>query len=228
MGISLESFDLGSFDFSIILDKIYSYVGIFLLLIVLGGLIFGFTFMKKKDKDKRGKFKIGWWHEIGERMEPSKMDEVDEIVIPGTTLRIFFNEKKDLWIPRFTRGVSANLYYVLLTPTNQVVNFVIPSLSKTLREANLEFDHTDMLWAAENSREYIKRNYKDKSTKWWQLYQNTIATAILIMVMTFSFIIIIYFMRGIVVDMGNVAAQLGEYALKSCQNAQTSGVVTAN
>lgn len=226
--ISLENFDLGSIDFGFIIDKIYSYVGIFLLLLVLGGLIGAFFVMKRKGKEKQGKFKIGWWHEIGERMEPSKMDEVSEIVIPGTTLRIFFNEKKDLWIPRFTRGISANLYYVLLTPTNQMVNFTIPSLSKDLKNANLEYDHTDMLWAAENSREYIKRNYKDKATKWWQLYQNTIATAAIIVIITFSFVIIIYFMKGIVEEMGNVAAQLGEYSLKACQNAQTSGVVGGN
>lgn len=217
-----------SFDFSSIVDKVYHYLGIFLLLLVLGGVVAAFIFMKKKDKSSEGKNKIGWWHEIGPLMEPGKMDEVNERVIPGTTLRIFYNEKKDLWIPRFTRGITSKLYYVLITPTHQMVNFVIPSLSSDLKRANLEYDHTDMLWAAENSREYIKRNYKDKSVKWWQLYQNTIATAILIFVMTFSLIMIVYFMRGLVVDMRGVAATLGDAALRACENAQTSGVVGAN
>jgi len=217
----------GSFDVSSIVDKIYNYLGIFLLLLVLGGVVGVFIIIKRKGQAKEGQSKIGWWHEIGDRMEPNKMDQVDERVIPGTTLRIFFNEKKDLWIPRFTRGITKDLYYVLITPTHQMVNFVIPSLSSDLKRANLEYDHTDMLWAAENSREYIKRNYKDKAVKWWQLYQNTIATAILIFVMTFSMVIIIYFMRGIVVDMRGVATTIGEYAVKTCQNSQTSGVIGA-
>lgn len=220
-------FSFAAFDFSSIVDKIYYYLGIFLLLAVVGGVVFAFIYIKRRNKDVEGKSKVGWWHEVGARMEPGKMDVVDERVIPGTTLRIFYNDKKDLWIPRFTRGITANLYYVLITPTHQMVNFTIPSLSSDLKRANLEYDHTDMLWAAENSREYIKRNYKDKSVKWWQLYQNTIATAILIFVMTFSMIMIIYFLRGLVVDMRGVAGALGDAALKACQNAQTSGVVGA-
>lgn len=217
----------GSFDFSGLLDKVFSFLGIFVLLIVLGGIVMALVILRKRKKNVGNTFKIGWWYEMGDRMEPGVMDEVEEIVIPGTILRIFHNKKKDLWIPRFTRGVSKNLYYVLLTPTNQMVNFTIPSLSKTLKNANLEYDHTDMLWAAENSREYIKRNYQDKAVKWWQLYQNTIATAALIMIITFSFILIIYFMRGMIEDMGSVAATLGNAALKACQNAQTSGVMGA-
>jgi len=216
-----------SFNSGAIVDKIYSFLGVFLLLVALGGIVTAFVIIKKKGKNKGNGFKIGWWYEVGGRMEPSTMDEVEEIIIPGTVLRIFHNKKKDLWIPRFTRGISKNLFYVLLTPTNQMVNFTIPSLSQDLKIAKLEYDHTDMLWAAENAREYIKRNYKDKAVKWWQLYQTTIATAVLLAMMTFCFILIIYFMRGLMADMGDIAKTLGSKALEACANARTSGVVAA-
>jgi hypothetical protein len=220
--------NLGSmFNLSWMIEKIYLFVGIFLLLAVIGGTITALLILKRRAKDQRGKSKVGWWYEVGDYMQPGEMDDVEEIVIPGTTLRIFFNDQKDLWIPRFTRAIKENLYYVLLTPTNQMVNFRLKSISNDLKTAKTEYDHTDMLWAAENSREYIKRNYKDKSVKWWQLYQNTIAVAGLILIMTFCFVLIVYFMRGIVVDMGNVANSLGNYAMQACTRAQTSGVVAA-
>jgi len=83
-----------------------------------------------------------------------------------------------------------------------------------------------MLWAAENTREFIKRNYKDKSIKWWQAYQGAITTAIYIVILTFSFVVIIYMMRGIVKDLGVVSGTIAEAVKTSCSNAFDSGVVT--
>ena len=218
-----------SFDFSGIIDKVYFFVGIVLIFIVLGagvGLVWFLRAKKKKDIEV---INIGWWREVSgtERIEPSRMDEVVEIVIPGTTLRIFYCKKRDLWLPRFSRGVKSDLYYVLLTPTQQMVNFTLKSLTKDLKEANLDYDHTDMIWAAENAREFIKRNYKDKSVKWWQAYQGVITIAIYLLIMTFSFVIIIYFMRGIVEDIGTVANTMSEAVKTACQNTATSGVIPA-
>ncbi len=227
MGVSdfASSFKLGNIDFSGLLNKVYAYAGIFILLVIVGGIIFAYFAIRSKKKNKGEKFHIGWWRDNGNRMERDHVIDVDEIVIPGTSLRIFHNSKKDIWIPRFTKTVGGKMYYVCLTSTNQMINFDIPSLDMELKRANVDYkDPTGALWAAENSREYIKRNYRDKSVPWWQLYQTTIATAAMIVIMAFSFILIIYFLRGIVVDLGVVANQLGEYTKQACQNAQTSGV----
>lgn len=217
----------GSIDVSGLWDKVITFAGVFVGILIFGGIIAAFFVLKAKKKKQGETFKIGWWVELGDRMETSHVDEVQEIIIPGTTLRIFYNKKKDLWIPRFTRGVGRKLFYVCMTANNQMVNFSIPRLNKDKKEAELEYDHTDMLWAAENSREYIKRNYKDKAVKWWQLYQNTIATAALIIIFTFCFIMIIFFMRNIMQDLGALVGQVGNLVETACTNTQTSGVVGA-
>ncbi len=220
---------LGGFNLSWVVEKVYFFAGIFLLFAIIGGLVIAFFSLKSKKGKQKDIKKVGWWQEVTgtESMEPGRMDEVEEIVIPGTPLRVFYCKKRDLWLPRFARGVSKDLFYVLLTPTQQMVNFTLKSLTSDLKQANLDYDHTDMLWAAENAREFIKRNYKDKSVKWWQLYQNTIATASLILVITFSFLLIIYFMRGMAQDLGTVAAVINEAVKTSCANAATSGVSPA-
>ncbi len=220
---------LGDFNLSWIIEKVYFFVGLFFLFAIIGGIVITFFHLKTKKGKQKDTKKVGWWQEVTgtESMEPSRMDDVEEIVIPGTPLRVFYCKKRDLWLPRFSRGVSKDLFYVLLTPTQQMVNFTLKSLSSDLKEANLEYDHTDMLWAAENTREFIKRNYRDKSVKWWQLYQNTIAVAGLMLIFTFSFLLILYFMRGMMQDIGAVAGTISEAVKTSCANAATSGVMPA-
>lgn len=220
---------LASFNPSIIVDKIYFYAGIALLMVALGALFFGMYYIKNKHKKDQNAINITWWVEVtGKKtMEPSRTDIVEEIVLPGTILRLFYCKKKDLWLPRFSRGIKQDLFFVGLTPTQQMVNFTIKGISEDLKNAELDYDHTDMIWAAENAREFVKRNYKDKSVKWWQLYQGVITTAAFIMVMTFSLVIIIYFMRGIVEDMSLLFGQLNNAVQTSCAKAMTSGVAPA-
>lgn len=216
-----------SFDLSLIISRIYFFVGLFFLLLIVGGIVAGIWFVRSKDKKQKDTKNVGWWVEVSgaERMEPTRMDKVEEIIIPGTTLRVFYCKKRDLWLPRFNKGITKDLFYVLITPTGKMVNFTLRSLGKDLREADLDHDNTDMMWAAENTREFIKRNYRDKSVKWWQAYQGVITTAVYILIMTFSMVIIIYFMRGIVEDIGQVANTMAEAVKTSCANAATSGVI---
>ncbi len=220
---------LDGFNPSIIIDKIYFFTGIVLLMVALGGLFFGMWFIKNKHKKDASSMKVTWWVEVtGKKtMEPSRTDIVEEIILPGTVLRLFYCKKRDLWLPRFSRGINKDLFFVGLTPTQQMVNFTIKGISEDLKSANLDYDHTDMIWAAENTREFVKRNYKDKSVKWWQLYQGVLTTAAYILIMTFSLVIIIYFMRGIVEDMGLLFGQIENTLENSCARAMTSGVVPA-
>lgn len=220
-----NSFGLAGFDSGAIVSKIYYWGGISLLLVFFGIVLALFYYVWRRNKASLDKITIGWWEEVGEHMEPSFKENVEEIILPGSILRIFYGKKRNIWLPRFSRGVGKNLYYVAKTKNGQMVNFVLGNLAKNLKEADLEFDHTDMLWAAENAREFIKKNYADKATTWWQLYQNTISTAALIFIFTLCFLAIIYFMRGIVVDIGGVASTLGNVLKEACTNAQRSGLV---
>ncbi len=132
------------------------------------------------------------------------MDKVQEIIIPGTRLRVFYVKSRDMWLPRFTRGLTKDLFYVAITENRELVNFTLGSITANMKEAGLVYDHTDMIWASENIREFIKRNYRDKSTPWWKAYQGVITTAIYIIILTFSFVVILYFMRELIGDIGNL------------------------
>ena len=219
----------GSFDISSIIDKVYFFVGIFFLFAIIGGIIGTFLIVRSRNAKQKDMKKIGWWEEVSgtQRMEPTRMDDVEEIIIPGTTLRVFYCKKRDLWLPRFSRGISKDLFYVLLTPSQQMINFTLKSIGSDLKEANLDYDHTDMIWAAENAREYIKRNYKDKAVKWWQLYQGVITVAAYILIMTFCVVLIIFFLKGLVDKIGNLIGVAENVLSESCARTVTSGVTPA-
>lgn len=203
---------------------------------VIGGFacvigLFVFLYFKKRNKEKQKNAKqIGWWEEINNRLEPGEMDQAEEIIIPGTSLVVFYIKKKKFWLPRFTRGIKKNLFYITRTRNGEIVNFTIRGIEKDMIDAGLEYDHFDMKFAAENTREFIKRNYKDKSVPWWKEYKEIISTGILLLVITFCFIMIIFFMRDMLKDMGTylgpISDSLNNIADKfnSC-NAVGSGVV---
>ena len=222
-----NSFGFAGLDFSVMVDKIYYFIGLSLLLIVIGGAFTLIYYLRIKGKNKIGSKKIGWWAEVGERLEPEHVENVEEIVIPGTLLKVFYGKKRNIWLPRFNRGVSKDLFYVAKTKEGQMVNFELTNLREDLKKAKLDFDHTDMLFSAENMREFIKKNYEDPSQKWWQLYKDTITTAVFILVMTMSLVIIIFFLRGVVEDIGAVSSQLGSILEQSCVAAKGSGIVPA-
>jgi hypothetical protein len=213
-----------NFDFSIIIDKVYFFLGIFLIIAVIGGAIGGFLYLRSKKNNNKDMKTLYWWEQTPSSLLPISMMEVEEIIIPGTTLRVFYNKEKDLWLPRFTRGITPTLFYIAMTPNRQMVNFSMPNLNAALEKAELEIDHTDMLWAAENTREFIKRNFKDKSIKWWQAYQGVITTAIFILIMTFSLAIILYMMKGLVGQIGGLLSTANEAVKTSCANAFSSGL----
>lgn len=215
----------GSINFGAILDKIYFFGALVILFLLIGGIGFALWYIRsRKNKDTDYK-EIWWWEEAMKGPTPTRIDKAEEIIIPGTSLRVFYVKKKDLWLPRFTKGITKDLFFVGMTPNRQMVNFTLGSFSTNMKDANLQTDNTEMLWAAENTREFIKRNYKDKSTKWWKEYQGVITTAIYILVMTFSFILIIYFLKDLIQDVGALISTADNLLKNSCQNALSSGVV---
>ena len=228
----MAGIDLADFGFSIsgigsLFETLLTWIGILVLIIFVAGMVF--VAMKwKKDKKDPAKKQIGWWEEIQGRLIPTTMDDAKEIIIPGTRLRVLYIKSKDMWLPRFTRGITKDLFYVALTPKREMVNFSLKSISKDMAEAGLDYDHTDMIWASENLREFIKRNYRDKSTPWWKEYQGVITTAIYIIILTFSFVIILYFMKEMVGEMSNILAGIDNLLAKmnSC-NPQGSGIAPA-
>lgn len=180
----------------------------FIIILCLGVGYFIIT----RNKKKKGKLikKIGWWEEIQGNMTPLKIDEAEEITIPNTNLKAFYIKKFDMWLPRFTIPISQDLFYVCITKTREIINFKLKSLSKDLKEANLEYDHTDMRWANENLAEHIKRNYRDKAVKWWREYKDVIQIVIFVMVMTLSLVIVLLMMSNLAEKIGEIGKMLGD------------------
>lgn len=192
---------------------------IFVGIIIIGTIIFFIINWKKKQK-KGNLVEIGWWEEITENMIPLTVDKAEEIIIPGTSLRVFYIKSKDMWLPRFTRPIKPKLFWVVITPNREIVNWTPKPIGKDMKEAGLNYDHTDMRWAAENTKDWIKRNFRDKSTPWWREYKGVIAGVAYILVTTFCLGVILYLWKGLVNEMGGITAQLG----KQCMQVMGQGV----
>lgn len=199
--------------------------------IALGVLIvvavFTFVFFRYKNKQAKGTEKeIHWWEETSQGLVPVKCDIAEEISIPGSSLKLFHIKKTNTWLPRFSHGITPKTFFVAITKNREIVNFTLKSLDKDMKEAGLVYDHTDMRWAAENLREFVKRNYRDKSVPWWREYQGVISTAVFIVIMTASLGVILYLMRGLMQDLGSIAGQISDAAsrLDMC-SPTTSGII---
>lgn len=221
---------LPNFDSTRIIDIVFNVLkgaGIAILVASVAFLFFYFRW-KSKSKSKNPDIEIHWWEEVQGRMIPMRMDKAEEISVPGTNLKMFYIKASNTWLPRFTKGIAPRVFFVGVSENKEIINFTLQSLSSSMREARLSYDHTDMRWAAENMRDFVKRNYKDKATPWWREYKDIITTAIFILLMTFSLIIIIYFMRGIVQDMSALQGSINN-AINQLQMClpQGSGVSAA-
>ena len=157
VGVDLADFGLSNINIGSVIDKILTWFMVIFVIVIIAGLVFFFMKWKKDKKDPARK-QIGWWEEVQGKLIPIAMDNAKEIIIPGTRLRVFYIKSKDMWLPRFTRGITKDLFYVAITPKRELINFTLTSISEDMAKAGLEFDHTDMIWASENLREFIKRN----------------------------------------------------------------------
>ncbi len=219
LGDFLPSFDIFNFFSNLVNLMVVAVV----LVVGAAVIFFGFRY---RAKNKQGiKKQIHWWEELGGSLVKVRIDSATEMSIPGTSLKLFYVKDKDLWLPRFTRGVSPHEFYVALTPNKEIVNFSLTGIGESLKAAGLDHDHTDMRWAAENLREFVKRNYRDKAVPWWKEYANVISTAIYILIMTFSMILIMFFLKGVIGDISQLASSIGGLIDKADALSATSGVV---
>ena len=214
---------LGGFSLTSLFSSAKNIASVVIVLIVCAGIAYYYMNKSKKIKNKVIK-KIGWWEEINGRLVTLSMDEAEEIIIPGTNLRAFYIKKRDMWLPRFTRAINQDLFYLAITKNREIVNFTLKSLEESMKEAGLDYDHTDMRWANENTREFIKRNYRDKSIPWWKEYKDVIATVVILAVMVFGFVIIIYFLGGLVEKIGLIADKVNNI-LDTANKVGSSGII---
>lgn len=181
--------DLG-IDFGSILKGAVGFVSILLLGILCAVILF-FVLKHRKDKVLYNK-EIHWFEEVNGVFVPLDDDVAKELTIPGTNIQVFYIKKKDLYMPRLTKRMGKNSYWVGIKNNKEVVNFTLKNLNEDMTEANLDYDHTDMRYALTNLLDLIKRNYKDKSIPWWREYKEVISLVVLIFALSLSFFFLLY------------------------------------
>lgn len=209
-------------------ENLISGIGLFfgaIITFLFVGVIGGFIFYKRKEKQEYNK-KIFWFEEVQGHMVPIDEDSAKELIVPGTSVAVFYIKKKDLYLPRGTRKMGKDAYWYAIRDNREIVNFSMKNLNEDMKEAGLDYDHTDQRYAWVNLREMIKRNYRDKSVVWWKEYKDIIATAIFIIIMTFAFWFLIHKI-GVLMGRADQILQRSEDIYKLAQQTLGSGVAPA-
>ncbi len=225
MGV-LDSIGVGGglgIDFGSWLSGAGAFIGLLILFCIVGVIFFTVYYLKKQKKLYNKK--IFWFEEVAGGMIPIGEDNAAEITLPGTNIQVFYIKQKDLFLPRPVKRMGKDAYWFAIRNNREVVNFAMKNINDEMKEANLDYDHTDMRYALTNLKELIKRNYRDKSQTWWREYKDVIALVILIFMLTLSFIFIIARVAelidkvGILIDHANILVQSAQ------SKSATSGVI---
>lgn len=164
------------------LSTFAKFLGIGVLLAVFIGL-----WLYNKNNKKLYNKNIPIFEEVNGQFQhrPKLDDQAMELTIPGTTVRVFHLKKHNIYLPRGTIMMADGEYWYGIRKNREWVNFAIKNLNKEMKEAGLDYDHTDMIYANNQLKKLLAKSYKKE--KWWQEFRQEIAIAILILLLTFSF-----------------------------------------
>lgn len=179
---------LTNIDFAGLFSNL-GYVALFIIASVIIGSIAGIIYYFRL-QSKRYNITIHWFEEVQGTPIPIGEDKAREMTIPGTSIIIFYIKSKDLYLPRGTLKMGKNSYWYFIRRNREIVNFTLKNMNLELAEAGLNFDHNDARLQNANLEQIIKRNYRDKSVKWWKEYKEAIILVLYIFVLTLSFFFI--------------------------------------
>lgn len=217
---------ISSIDFVGLASKI----GTFFLFVIIAVFVAGIVglFYYKKNQKVLYKNKIHFFEEVNGHFVPTEDVDAAELVIPNTNIRVFYIKSKDLYMPRGTRKMGKDAYWYGIRNNREIVNFTMKNLNKDMVEAGLEFDHTDMRYAYANLQDLIKRNYKDKSVKWWKEYKDVISTVIFVFVMSLSMFFLLGQISKLIGQLGPLLDRADSILQAVANLQQTSGVVPSS
>jgi hypothetical protein len=226
------SIDLSGFGLSGIIPIIAIILIGFIVLIVVGGITF-FYYTRKSSKSS---FKnlIPIFIKVNGKLIRIGQDKAKELFVPDSNISLFFLKNKKIYLARPTRAMGKDEYWEYISSNGEWVNFDISSQGEldTLAEAN--YDHRDTRYAFTNLRDIIKRNYKDKSVKWWKdpTIMNIISFVIMSIFFTGFILIVIWRTSalidkvGMLIDKVAPMVQSAENQVSMAQNIN-SGIVPA-
>ncbi len=215
---------LDSFNLSGLLTGAWQFIVLIFLFVLVGGIFYYVYYKKKKRKDYNKK--LFWFEEIHGYMVPIGQDSACELIIPGTQIRVFYIKEKDMYLPRPVKRMGKDAYWFAIKNNREIVNFTMKNINEEMKEANLDYDHTDMRYALSNLKELIKRNYRDKSQPWWREYKEIISLVLLIFVLTLSFIFIISKVGDLIDKVGMLIEHANTLIKIAETKASSSGVIT--
>ncbi len=209
-------------------------IGIILLIffvIVFAGII-TFFYYSKKIKKQQFKYKIHIFKDIAGEIQPIDDDLAKEVFVPDTNVGLYYLLRKKIYIARPTRAMGKDAFWYKILPNGEWVNFDMKSVDGKPTLAKAEYDHRDTRYAYINLKEIIKRNYRDKSVKWWKEY----APLITFIVISFIFVLACWLLLakigkliGSISPLIESAKLLQESSISLIQNAQNinSGITPA-
>lgn len=143
-------------------------VGIVLVLVIAG--IITFSYYSKKRNKSLFQYRINIFKDINGSPQPIQDDKAMEVYVQDSNVSLFYLKARKIYIakPTLSMGKEGNGFWYNILPNGEWVNFDMKSDSKSPTFAGANYDHRDTRYAYINLKEIIKRNYKDKSVKWWK------------------------------------------------------------
>lgn len=211
----------GVFSFSSLLQGAGQFVVLIVLMAIVGGILYWAYYLKKKKKNYNKR--IFWFEEVHGEMVPLGEDKATELIIPGTNINVFYIKEKDMYLPRPVIRMGKDSYWFAIRNNRELVNFKMKNINEEMRDANIEYDHTDMRYSLTNLKELIKRNYRDKSQPWWREYKEIISLVLLIFVLTLSFIFL-FSKVGTLLDKAGTLIDHADILIKTAEAKSGSGI----
>lgn len=154
---------------------------IFLVVATVGGIAF-YIYLKKVNK-KKYIATVNLFKVVNGKKFWIGSDKAEEVVIPGTNVRLLHWKKKGLWSAYPTRSIGFNVYAYMLNRMGELTNFDMGE-GEDETEARVDYDHRDQTYAYLNLQEFITRNYKDRNVKsWWKENIGLISTIVMIILL---------------------------------------------
>lgn len=191
------------------------------VILIIAGAITFFYYSKKLSK-AQFKHQIPIFQNINGKHTRVGIDKAKEVFIPDSNVSLFYLKGHKIYIARPTRAMGKDEFWYSISENGEWINFDMSMVDDNDTLAKANYDHRDTRYAYINLKDIIKRNYKDKSIKWWKEHAATI-----------TFIIVSFIFIGscwiLLAKIGNLIQQLAPVAenMRLAAESMSKGVMQA-
>ncbi len=164
-----------------------NFIQVFIFILILGFIVAGvaYYFANKKQYNKH----IHIFEEVAGKAIPTSVDRAKEIILPNTSIRAFYLQKKKVFLPRPSIQTGIGHYWFFIRNDGEWINMGLENLNKKLDELNVHYDHTDMRMANAALKKLIEKNYK--KLNWVKEFAPYIAIGVLILILGIAAFLVI-------------------------------------